>query len=698
MSTSPLPPDPYEALGVSRDADVESIKKAHRKLVLKHHPDRIKDPDLIEENKNAFQKVQQAYELLVDPVLRARYEDQCKLAQLRKERLMNDARDVQAEAQAQAQTRAREAQAKTRDPRPTYTRTTYQARASPAPAQPVPRETPMPREMRSDPRYATPAATYEERTPDSYFDSRAYEEPPLRPHKSKAESHDRRSSGVKPAEKREKEKTSKATAWEKPGGLSYKQAFFMKEKATNAKKKVEEKLHHAHAAKARDKEERSNRNEKTYGRFSPHVDEFSTESSEGDTILTEGRKPTARNRSPVPPKSKRNLTPEPPRRRGPSPRPDREKERERQREPERVRHQQPSYEEESESESEDEKWERHHRQSKEYIAAAVNVAASKTGGRPSLSRQNSDNYWMGADGKEHRRSGSDSDRQRNERPPPPTSHKSHRRSAADESEARARPTLATQSSAPPNLKPTARAPDREPTTRPRQNSYDSRSYRKEMADKMPPLQRAGSDPISAPRTASKRDNAPLKGSSLKQTETNHDSGYGSGSSPQTPETRGDSPPNESKMRETSRTTYRATNTAGDGLHRARQIPNEDGGDIHRFLSPETAEIYRGPDEKRERRRSRSREAQPRSRSNRPEQGERRPSISRGESSSRHDGRSHNKVYTDRSPDRNGYIRVDPSNVKIANHRNPTAPKYSNHYDEHHGLFSRGRMPSFHVFS
>lgn len=63
---SPLPPDPYKALGVDKTADIAAIRSAHRKLVLKCHPDKVQDPKLKAEKTDEFQKIQQAYELLTD--------------------------------------------------------------------------------------------------------------------------------------------------------------------------------------------------------------------------------------------------------------------------------------------------------------------------------------------------------------------------------------------------------------------------------------------------------------------------------------------------------------------------------------------------------------------------------------------------------------------------------------------------------
>ncbi|KAI0095940.1 DnaJ-domain-containing protein [Daldinia grandis] len=85
---SSLPPDPYKALGVSKDAQLSEIRSAHRKLVLKCHPDKVQDPKLKEEKQKEFQQVQQAYELLSNEAERTRYDDKVKLEELRRDRGM----------------------------------------------------------------------------------------------------------------------------------------------------------------------------------------------------------------------------------------------------------------------------------------------------------------------------------------------------------------------------------------------------------------------------------------------------------------------------------------------------------------------------------------------------------------------------------------------------------------------------------
>lgn len=62
----------YEVLGVQRDASMDDLKKAYRKLALKWHPD--KNPDNIEECTREFRFVQQAYDVLGDPQERAWYD------------------------------------------------------------------------------------------------------------------------------------------------------------------------------------------------------------------------------------------------------------------------------------------------------------------------------------------------------------------------------------------------------------------------------------------------------------------------------------------------------------------------------------------------------------------------------------------------------------------------------------------------
>ena len=67
----------YDVLGVERDADAAIIKKAHRKLALKHHPDKTVslDEQQREESAAEFKLIQAAYECLSDPVERKWYDE-----------------------------------------------------------------------------------------------------------------------------------------------------------------------------------------------------------------------------------------------------------------------------------------------------------------------------------------------------------------------------------------------------------------------------------------------------------------------------------------------------------------------------------------------------------------------------------------------------------------------------------------------
>lgn len=63
--------DPYEVLGVGRDADEDTIKKTYRKLAVKYHPD--KNPG-DSEAEDRFKELGEAYEILMDPQKRAAYD------------------------------------------------------------------------------------------------------------------------------------------------------------------------------------------------------------------------------------------------------------------------------------------------------------------------------------------------------------------------------------------------------------------------------------------------------------------------------------------------------------------------------------------------------------------------------------------------------------------------------------------------
>lgn len=63
--------DFYEILGVSRDADEATLKKAYRKVAMQYHPDR--NPGNAEAEEK-FKEAAEAYDVLNDPDKRARYD------------------------------------------------------------------------------------------------------------------------------------------------------------------------------------------------------------------------------------------------------------------------------------------------------------------------------------------------------------------------------------------------------------------------------------------------------------------------------------------------------------------------------------------------------------------------------------------------------------------------------------------------
>jgi len=65
--------DYYEVLGVAKNASDEDIKKAYRKLAMKHHPDRNQG-SAAKKSEEHFKEVKEAYEMLSDPPKRAAYD------------------------------------------------------------------------------------------------------------------------------------------------------------------------------------------------------------------------------------------------------------------------------------------------------------------------------------------------------------------------------------------------------------------------------------------------------------------------------------------------------------------------------------------------------------------------------------------------------------------------------------------------
>jgi molecular chaperone DnaJ len=62
--------DYYDLLGVARNASGDEIKRAFRRLAMKHHPDKNSDPGAEER----FKEINEAYEVLSDPEKRAVYD------------------------------------------------------------------------------------------------------------------------------------------------------------------------------------------------------------------------------------------------------------------------------------------------------------------------------------------------------------------------------------------------------------------------------------------------------------------------------------------------------------------------------------------------------------------------------------------------------------------------------------------------
>lgn len=58
--------DPYKVLGVDRNADEETIKKAYRKLVKKYHPDRYVNTPMADMASEKMKEINEAYDILTN--------------------------------------------------------------------------------------------------------------------------------------------------------------------------------------------------------------------------------------------------------------------------------------------------------------------------------------------------------------------------------------------------------------------------------------------------------------------------------------------------------------------------------------------------------------------------------------------------------------------------------------------------------
>ncbi|KAI3786225.1 hypothetical protein L1987_45360 [Smallanthus sonchifolius] len=58
--------DFYQVLGLNKACTETELKAAYKKLALKWHPDRCSDSKYVEEAKNKFQAIQEAYSVLSD--------------------------------------------------------------------------------------------------------------------------------------------------------------------------------------------------------------------------------------------------------------------------------------------------------------------------------------------------------------------------------------------------------------------------------------------------------------------------------------------------------------------------------------------------------------------------------------------------------------------------------------------------------
>ncbi|KAJ0277877.1 hypothetical protein Brms1b_007544 [Colletotrichum noveboracense] len=296
MSSS-LPPDPYKILGVSKDAQLPEIRSAHRKLVLKCHPDKVQDPALKAIKQDEFQKVQQAYELLSDENERLKYDDNVKLAELRKE--MAAAKGANTSAPRAASARTYDVNIRTAEPRAdTFKTTTSSTYRSPNkmysqyPSRSWDEEIHRSSPIFEEPRAARRAASYEKDYGKVY--EKTYEKPSRQEEESAADRERRRRKEeerrIREAEKERQERKDRERAARKQAERAEQKAAEEREllrRQRKAQEKAQEK-----AEKEREKARKAEAASKKHRNVGAYVEDF----GEGETYFKEKKSSSSKKR------------------------------------------------------------------------------------------------------------------------------------------------------------------------------------------------------------------------------------------------------------------------------------------------------------------------------------------------------------------------------------------------------------------
>ncbi|KAI3335114.1 hypothetical protein F4824DRAFT_166515 [Ustulina deusta] len=267
--TTTLPPDPYRILGVSKDAQIPEIRSAHRKLVLKCHPDKIQDPGLKQAKQVEFQQVQQAYELLSNEVERERYDRKVEAHVIRERERAKAA----AAAWATPSTPSREPgfyNVKDASPRATtFPKSSPYGRTPPRSWEDT---TSGARLFEEAKRQARKAASYEKERPPKRDDERRRRREDEEWAREREKAKDREAREARKARERKEEKERIARD---------------REEREKEKRKEEKKKTHSDREKEREKERKNATAEKHRSRHPPIIEDSSSgpDSSEDDAVF-----------------------------------------------------------------------------------------------------------------------------------------------------------------------------------------------------------------------------------------------------------------------------------------------------------------------------------------------------------------------------------------------------------------------------